>query len=110
MGRPKTKTSTATRGAAAGLPDDRSNTSALPQPLKHIRAQTSTTNVTVYVAGLAPGIRESVLRACYAHYGTVTDLRIPDSVETARCNKLQAFDRYADLEGAARATYECQNG
>lgn len=112
----KTKTNAATRAAALGLPeppvapsvDDTRRRSALT--LEAIRAQTPASNITAYVAGLSPNVTEQQLRNAFAQYGTIYELRIPESVKTARCDKLYAFVRYVDHESAARAIHDSQDG
>ncbi len=115
----KTKTNAATRAAAMGLPDPNGGASSSVdggprrvggQTLDAIRAQTAPTNVTAYVAGLAPSVTDQELRAAFQQYGAIYEVRIPESVKTARCDKLYAFVRYTDHEAAARAIFDCQDG
>lgn len=119
----KTKTNAATRAAALGLPDPPSPTAAgAPNlsgddprrsrglSLDAVRAQTPLSNITAYVAGLAPTVTEQELRAAFSHYGSIFEVRIPESVKTARCDKLYAFVRYVDHDSAARAIFDCQDG
>lgn len=117
----KTKTNAATRAAALGLPDSNGGNANSSmdgaglrrgggQTLDTIRAQTAPTNVTAYVAGLAPSVTDQELRAAFQQYGAIYEVRIPESVKTARCDKLYAFVRYTDHEAAARAIFDCQDG
>lgn len=79
-------------------------------PYDVVLNQTSVNNVTAYVSGLPVNTSEQAIRSVFEQYGTIREIRIPESVKQQATETMYAFVRYVEHASAARAIFECQSG
>lgn len=78
--------------------------------LESILTQTSINNVTAYVSGLSVNTSEETIRNAFNAFGTIREIRIPESVKAVASDTMYAFVRYVDHASAARAIFASQSG
>ncbi|KAJ8904261.1 hypothetical protein NDN08_000785 [Rhodosorus marinus] len=107
----RTKTNAATRAAAMGLPEPPRGEDGKREPLDYeaILRQADPQNITVYISGLPSNCEEQSLMEIMREFGTVEDLRIPESSRNSAMDKAYAFVKYRTHEEAAGAIHACQS-